>query len=163
VWVEYLTGVTNNGAPVRGNYSATVVDANTLDLTGTVFGGGYIAGSGLVALAAAPASNILLLSQFINCQDYAELTSEITAGRGQTVVGQGMGVVLTGATASSTNIGTVTANVAGQAAHDAAVSGNPVRIAGSFTRNEPLEEAITVSVSAKPTYSTNPPAWMTTT
>jgi hypothetical protein len=33
----------------------------------------------------------------------------------------------------------------------------------SFTRNEPLEEAITVSVSAKPTYSTNPPAWMTTT
>jgi len=33
----------------------------------------------------------------------------------------------------------------------------------SFSRNEPLEEAITVSVSAKPTYSTNPPAWMTTT
>jgi hypothetical protein len=32
-----------------------------------------------------------------------------------------------------------------------------------FTRNEPLEEAITVSVSAKPTYSANPPAWMTTT
>ncbi len=31
-----------------------------------------------------------------------------------------------------------------------------------FTRNEPLEEAITVSVSAKPTYSANPPAWMTT-
>lgn len=31
-----------------------------------------------------------------------------------------------------------------------------------FSRNEPLEEAITVSVSAKPTYSTNPPAWMTT-
>lgn len=28
-----------------------------------------------------------------------------------------------------------------------------------FTRNEPLEEAITVSVSAKPTYSVNPPAW----
>jgi hypothetical protein len=33
----------------------------------------------------------------------------------------------------------------------------------SFSRNEPLEEAITVSVTAKPTYSTNPPSWMTTT
>jgi hypothetical protein len=31
----------------------------------------------------------------------------------------------------------------------------------NFTRNEPLEEAITVSVSMKPTYSTNAPAWMT--
>jgi TP901-1 family phage major tail protein len=32
----------------------------------------------------------------------------------------------------------------------------------SFSRNEPLEEAITVGVTAKPTYSTNPPTWMTT-
>ena len=31
----------------------------------------------------------------------------------------------------------------------------------SFSRNEALEEAITVSVTAKPTYSINPPAWMT--
>jgi len=29
-----------------------------------------------------------------------------------------------------------------------------------FTRNEPLEEAVTVSVTAKPTYSTNPPLWV---
>jgi len=29
-----------------------------------------------------------------------------------------------------------------------------------FNRNEPLEEAITVSVTAKPTYSANPPEWM---
>jgi predicted secreted protein len=28
-----------------------------------------------------------------------------------------------------------------------------------FTRNEPLEEAITVSVTAKPTYSARPPRW----
>ena len=33
----------------------------------------------------------------------------------------------------------------------------------SFSRNEPLEEAITVSVAAKPTYSANPPSWLTTT
>ena len=31
----------------------------------------------------------------------------------------------------------------------------------NFTRNEPLEEAMTVSVTAKPTYSTRAPAWVT--
>lgn len=31
----------------------------------------------------------------------------------------------------------------------------------NFSRSEPLEEAIKVSVTAKPTYSTNPPEWMT--
>lgn len=31
----------------------------------------------------------------------------------------------------------------------------------SFSRNEALEEAITVSVTVKPTYSANPPVWMT--
>ena len=30
----------------------------------------------------------------------------------------------------------------------------------SFTRNEPLEEAISVSVTAKPTYAANAPEWM---
>ena len=29
-----------------------------------------------------------------------------------------------------------------------------------FSRNEPLEEAMSVSVTAKPTYSANPPEWM---
>jgi len=33
----------------------------------------------------------------------------------------------------------------------------------NFSRNEALEEAITVSVTAKPTYSEHPPQWMTTT
>jgi hypothetical protein len=31
----------------------------------------------------------------------------------------------------------------------------------NFTRSEPLEEAIKVSVTAKPTYSTTAPSWMT--
>lgn len=30
----------------------------------------------------------------------------------------------------------------------------------NFSRSEPLEEAITVSVTAKPTYSATPPAWV---
>ncbi len=33
----------------------------------------------------------------------------------------------------------------------------------NFSRNEPLEEAVTVSITAKPTYSTTAPAWVTTT
>ena len=33
----------------------------------------------------------------------------------------------------------------------------------NFSRNEPLEEAITASVTVKPTYSANPPEWMTVT
>lgn len=31
----------------------------------------------------------------------------------------------------------------------------------TFTRSEPLEEALTVSVTAKPTYSATPPSWLT--
>jgi hypothetical protein len=30
----------------------------------------------------------------------------------------------------------------------------------NFSRNEPLEEAVTVSVTVKPTYSVNPPSWI---
>ena len=55
-----------------------------------------------------------------------------------------------------------------------AVLDGPVTTAGSqglraamaitnFSRSEPLEEAIKVSVTAKPTYSDHPPEWMVTT
>lgn len=119
VWVEYLNGVTNNGSEVRGNYAATVIDANTLDLNGTVFGGSYVAGSGLVALAAAPGGSQIMTVQFINCQDYAELTAEVTAGRGNSVAGQSLGVVLTGSTnTAATAIGQVQA--VGPVLHDGA-------------------------------------------
>lgn len=30
----------------------------------------------------------------------------------------------------------------------------------AFSRNEPLEEAVTVNVTAKPAYSANPPVWL---
>ena len=60
----------------------------------------------------APASNTNAILQFVACQDYAELTAEITAGRGQSVAGQGLGVFLTGGLATATQpvSGTVTAN-----------------------------------------------------
>jgi hypothetical protein len=68
----------------------------------------------------APASSTTATIQYLAVQDYAELTAEITAGRGQTSAGQGLGVNVIGTPLVS----------AGQAAHDAAVSGNPVRLAG---------------------------------
>jgi hypothetical protein len=105
-WVEALVGVTNNGNVVRGSFTVTVVDANTLDLQGTVFGGAYVSGSGRAARGLAP-SAINYQMQFLSCQDYAELTTEVTAGRGASAAGQGMAVLLTGATAATTPIGTV--------------------------------------------------------
>jgi hypothetical protein len=101
VWVETLNGVTNNGVEVRGNYAITVVDANTIELNGTTFAGAYVAGSGRAAMAAAPTA-VTMQFQFANVQDYAELTAEITAGRGSTVAGQGIAASLAGGTAAVT-------------------------------------------------------------
>lgn len=44
--------------------------------------------------ATAPASSTNAVVQYVACQDYAELTAEITAGRGQTVAGQAVGVAV---------------------------------------------------------------------
>lgn len=99
-WVEALNGVLNGTSEVRGNYTITVVDANTIELQGTTFAGAYVAGSGRVAVASAPAA-VTMQMQFMSCQDYAELTAEITAGRGQTAQGQGVGVVVTNQVALS--------------------------------------------------------------
>jgi len=46
--------------------------------------------------ATAPASSTSAIVQFIAVQDYAELTAEITAGRGQGVAGQAIAVQVTG-------------------------------------------------------------------
>jgi len=74
----------------------------------------------------APASSTNAVVSFTTVSDYAEITAEITAGRGQASGGQAIATVFTGSTAT----GTASLNVQGPAAHDAAVSGNPVRIAG---------------------------------
>jgi hypothetical protein len=76
--------------------------------------------------ATAPASSTNAVVSFITVSDYAEITAEITAGRGQASGGQAIATVFTGSTAT----GTASLNVQGPAAHDAVVSGNPVRIAG---------------------------------
>jgi hypothetical protein len=68
----------------------------------------------------APATNTNAIVQFIACQDYAELTAEITSGRGNAVAGQGIFATVAGAVTAT--------GVAGAAAHDGVISGNPVRI-----------------------------------
>ena len=54
-------------------------------------------------LGTAPASNTNAVLQFVAIQDYAELTAEITAGRGQAVAGQALGVQITGGTSVLSN------------------------------------------------------------
>ena len=53
--------------------------------------------------AIAPVSNTNAVLQFVAIQDYAELTAEITAGRGQSVAGQSLGVQITGGTSALSN------------------------------------------------------------
>ena len=71
----------------------TVIDANSFDLVGSTFTGAYVnTGWASVSRNLAPASNTDVKVQFVTIADYAELTTEITAGRGQSVAGQGLGV-----------------------------------------------------------------------
>lgn len=72
-------GVNVVQSAVRGIYTVTVVDANTIELQGTSFHGSYIAGTGRVALAAAPASNQAFKLAFVDVVDYFDAISE---GRG---------------------------------------------------------------------------------
>lgn len=132
VWVEALNGVLNGTAEVRGNYAITVVDVNTIELTGTTFAGAYVTGSGRVALGAAPTA-VTLQFQFINCQDYAELTAEITAGRGQAVEGQAIGARLVASTAA---IGSV--SFAANSAVNAGVPATPYILNSAASTNEAL-------------------------
>jgi hypothetical protein len=75
-----------------------------------------------------PASNTNAAIQYISIQDYAELTAEITGGRGQTVAGQALGVVTaSGSVVSATITGALPA-IVGQGAEDTAVAGNAVRV-----------------------------------
>lgn len=57
----------------------------------------------------APVSNTNAIFQYIACSDYAELTAEITSGRGQSVAGQAIGVnIVSSLPTGAANIGIVT-------------------------------------------------------
>lgn len=97
--------------------------------------------------ATPPASTTSAVIQYLSVQDYAELTAEVTAGRGNTVAGNALSVLLAGATAATTPIGQVTLAASqtlttlttcstltgGAAAEDAATTANP-HIVGGIVR-----------------------------
>eukprot|EP01031_Cornospumella_fuschlensis_P037939 gene37938-46092_t len=89
VTLENVSGVPG----ANGTFTATVINANSFDLVGSSFSGAYInTGWASVSRELAPASSTDIKIQFVTIADYAELTTEITAGRGQSVAGQGLGV-----------------------------------------------------------------------
>jgi hypothetical protein len=91
---DVVTVADVSGVPgANGTFTITVIDANSFDLVGSTFTGAYLnTGWASVSRNLAPASNTDIKVQFVTIADYAELTTEITAGRGQSVAGQGLGV-----------------------------------------------------------------------
>ncbi|WBV43524.1 ubiquitin-activating E1 FCCH domain-containing protein [Pseudoroseomonas cervicalis] len=83
-----------SGVPgANGTFTITVIDANSFDLVGSSFSGAYVnTGWASASRNLASASSTDMKVQFVTIADYAELTTEITAGRGQSVAGQGLGV-----------------------------------------------------------------------
>lgn len=91
----------------------------------------------------APASSTNAVIQYIAVQDYAELTAEITAGRGQSSAGQALGVQVIGGSIGVSG----TTSVAGAAAHDAAGTGNPVKIGAKAINVAPSPVSATGDIS----------------
>ncbi len=122
-----------SGVPgANGSFTITVIDANSFDLVGSTFSGAYLnTGWASVSRNLAPASNTDIKVQFVTIADYAELTTEITAGRGQSVAGQGLGVnVLSAVAPSVTAVGGQARNTSGAVPVLAAtgLSANPTSV-----------------------------------
>jgi hypothetical protein len=104
-------------------------------------------------LGTAPASTTAYKFNFVNVVDYAELTAEITAGRGNTAVGQAIATQVL----NTPNVA-VTGNpsVQGNVAHDGVATGNPVRIGakalnaapGAVSATGDVHDLITTMVGA---------------
>lgn len=93
--------------------------------------------------ASAPATNTTAVVQYIACQDYAELTAEITSGRGNAVAGQGIYATVGGTVGVS---GTPT--VVGSTAHDGVGSAvNPVKIGGTAVNVNPAVVSTTGDIT----------------
>lgn len=91
-----------------------------------------------------------LTMQFVNIGDYAELTAELTAGRGVAVAGQGIYATVGGTVSVSGNPAMV-----GNVAHDGVASGSPVRIGGramtsnyTATASADVADLVTTTVGA---------------
>jgi hypothetical protein len=126
---DVVTVADVSGVPgVNGSFTITVIDANSFDLVGSSFSGAYRNnGWASISRNLAPASNTDIRVQFVTIADYAELTTEITAGRGQSVAGQGRGVNVLNAI---TPVGGQARNTAGAVPVLAATgySANPIAV-----------------------------------
>jgi hypothetical protein len=113
---DVVTVADVSGVPgANGTFTITVIDANSFDLVGSTFSGAYLnTGWASVSRNLAPASSTDVKVQFVTIADYAELTTEITAGRGQSVAGQGLGVnVLSNVAPTLTAVGGQARNTSG--------------------------------------------------
>lgn len=104
IWVESLRGVTNGGALVRGMFIVTVIDATTIELQSTVFGGTYVSSSGRLARSLAPASSTTVQLEFVSVQATTEISADITARRGALAAGAAMPVNIANSPANSDNV-----------------------------------------------------------
>jgi hypothetical protein len=120
-----LTGVT---FPWTG--TVTVLDTSNFTLDGTAGFGGAWVNTGWVSFTkeAGPASSTTVNVNFVTVVDYAELTAEITAGRGAANAGQGMAVTVVGS-------GNGSQQVQGAAARNTNGPGNPLYVATGLSAN----------------------------
>lgn len=124
ITLSNVAGIPPLAAPWTG--SVTVISANAFDLDGLSFAGAYInTGWAQFTRNAAPASATTVNIIFASLLDYAELTAEITAGRGQSAAAQALAVQVIG--------GTVAA--AGSAARSSNAAGNPLYVATGLSAN----------------------------
>jgi hypothetical protein len=90
--------------------------------------------------ATAPASSTTNTINFVNVQDYTEITAEITGGRGQATAGQSIGVIVSGGSVGVS--GTVTSN-----------EGTPVSPTSHFYTTTASTNLVNVKASAGNLYS----------
>jgi hypothetical protein len=93
-----------------------------------------------VNLGTAPVAANTLQMQYMVVNDYAELTTEITAGRGNVVAGQAIGV-------SVTSMPTTTVIAAGAVAHDSTTATNPIVIGARASNIMPAAVSATGDVT----------------
>ncbi|WP_265547319.1 ubiquitin-activating E1 FCCH domain-containing protein [Roseomonas mucosa] len=132
---DLVTVADVSGVPgANGTFTVTVIDANSFDLVGSTFSGAYLnTGWASVSRNLAPASNTDVKIQFVSIADYAELTTEITAGRGQSVAGQGLGVNVVGGLTVSSTVAPTLNTVGGQARNTSGAV--PVMVATGYSAN----------------------------
>lgn len=119
-----VAGIPALATPWTG--TVTVINANGFDLDGAAFAGAYVnTGWAQFSRNAPPASSTTVNLLFASVLDYAELTAEITAGRGQSAAAQALAVQVAGGALGAQ----------GLAARGSNAAGNPLYVATGLGAN----------------------------